>query len=153
MSWLQNMKISKQDFESDDIVVSFLRLSISYTVAQKNSHFPVFCYFLCETFSGHWVWNRYAITAVYFRKSKEEVYNILKQKTVIKHDSYKSSVPMDNRELRTNILSSDISIENAEDVKSSSKSQKYCWRIEKNKWEVYTLQNYNPDLLQLHTSK
>ena len=40
-------------------------------------------------------------------KVKKLKQDCLSLKTVIKHDSYKPSVPMDNRELRTNILSSE----------------------------------------------
>ena len=107
----------------------------------------------CETFSDRWVWNWHNITVLYFRKSKEDVYNIQKQKTVIKHDSYKPSVPMDNRELRTNILSSEYFNRKCRRCEKFIKESEYCWRIEKNKWEVYTLQNCNPDFLQLHSSK
>ena len=83
-----------------------------YQVVIKSSynHSMIFVIVLapkCETFPDHWVWNWYNISAVYFRKSKEEVYNILKKEKMIKHDSWKPSVPMDNRELRTNILSSE----------------------------------------------
>ena len=129
-----------------------------YQVVIKSSynHSMIFVIVLapkCETFPDHWVWNWYNISAVYFRKSKEEVYIILKQKTVMKYDSYKPSVPMDNRELRTNILSSEYFNRKCRRCEKFIKESEYCWRIEKNKWEVYTLQNYNPDLLQLHSSK
>ena len=36
---------------------------------EKISHFPLFCYCLWETFSGHWIWNWCNETALYFSGS------------------------------------------------------------------------------------
>ena len=108
-----------------------------YQVVIKSSynHSMIFVIVLapkCETFPDHWVWNWYNISAVYFRKSKEEVYNILKQKKQwlsMIHTNLQYQWTTESWELT--YCHQSISIENAEDVKSSSKSQKYCWSIEK----------------------
>ena len=36
----------------------------NHVARKKKSHFPLFCYCLWNTFSGHWFWNRYTLTAL-----------------------------------------------------------------------------------------